>query len=208
MMTFYVILLPPPLFHSQISQQLEFGNSDVLPANLGVLHQCCHANYLLSYMVYYHILNYYLQNWVYLKNNFLGISSHCVMLSASKKLGGCATIFCILHSYPHIDYTKTLRLDRKTLKFPDIYGVQICRQSIKIIIYCMSNHYYYFRIGKQLGQTKQVSPSTMQCTLPTPGQVGYIILVPYIKQCQIEQIDMNVLPAALQNNIFVPSWQD
>ena len=108
-------------------QLLEFGNSDVLPANLGVLHQCCHANYLLSYMLYYHILNYYLQNWVYLKNNFLGISSHCVMLSASKKLGGCTTIFCILHSYPHLDYTKTLRLDRKTLKFPDIYGVQICR---------------------------------------------------------------------------------
>ena len=111
----------------RIEQLLEFGNSDVLPANLGVLHQCCHANYLLSYMVYYHILNYYLQNWVYLKNNFLGISSHCVMLSASKKLGGCTTIFCILHSYPHLDYTKTLRLDRKILKFPDIYGVQICR---------------------------------------------------------------------------------
>ena len=124
-------------------------------------------------MLYYHILNYYLQNWVYLKNNFLGISSHCVMLSASKKLGGCTTIFCILHSYPHLDYTKTLRLDRKTLKFPDIYGVQICRQCIKIITHCMSNHYYYFRIvyGKQSGQTKRVSPSTMYPTCPWVGRV-------------------------------------
>ena len=157
-------------------QLLEFGNSDVLPANLGVLHQYCHANYLSSYMVYYHILNYYLQNWVYQKNYFLGISSDCEMSSASKKLGVCTTIFCILHSYPHLDYTKTLRLDRKTLKFPDIYGVQICRQCIKIITQCMSNHYYYFRIvyGKQSGQTKWVSPSTMYPTYPWVGRVHCI----------------------------------
>ena len=42
----------------------------------------------------------------------------------------------------------------------------------------MSNHYYYFRIvyGKQLGQTKRVSPSTMYLTYP--GQVGYIVPAP------------------------------